>query len=488
MKHRRRIAIVGGGSAGWMTAATLARALPQDRDIILIDNPGAADSACLAPFDSTLPSLPSFNRDLGLDEDRLMAATGATFKLGTRFTGWTRRDHAYVHPFSEFGGVIEGVAFHHLWLKVRQAGQVESFEDFALAALAARSGRFARPNGDPRSVTSTMAYGLHLDVAAYISVLKAVAVRHGVRRTEGVFAAVERAPDDGQVAAVRLRDGQRIEADLFIDCTGTDAAIIGAVSTEREDWSDWLPVDRVACTLSPTPAPPLLTDASATRTGWRQTLPFQGGSAHIDFSASRYDDKNPAEDASARRFVSGRRNPWVGNVIAIGLSATVLEPLEGTGLHLVQSGISKLLTLFPLTAATDVSAREFNRLMQAEAQRIRDLLIAHYLLNHRRGQPLWDAVAATQAPDELAAKIRLFKSRGRIPLWDEETFEEASWIATFMGHHLQPQHYHPLADQFTLAEARAHLDRMRALMTAAVQAMPPATAARRQPLESTIRS
>ena len=469
-----RIAIVGGGSAGWMTAAALARALPRDTRLVVVDDPQAPDSGCLAPFDSTLPSLPAFSRSLGLDEDRLMKATDATFKLGSRFSGWTRREASFIHPFSEFGAAIDGVAFHHLWMKLRQAGQVEPFEDFALAAIAARAGRFARPAHDPRSVTSTMAYGLHLDVGAWTAALRVRAGQDGVARIEGVPASVEQSPDGKTVVAVRLEDGAKVEADLFIDCTGTRALVIEALSSDREDWSRWLPCDRVEWSRGGHGAAPLLTEATALRTGWRQTVPLQSGVASVMFSSSRHTPDTPSP--GGRSFVSGRRPPWVGNVIALGLSATVLEPLEGTALHQVQSGIAKLLGLFPRRGAGDSLAHEYNRLMQAESERIRDLVIAHYRLNRRRGQPLWDAAAAMDPPAELASKIRLFGSRGRVPLFDEETFEEASWIATFMGHHLQPERYHPLADRFSQAELRARLDRMRAVMRTAVEAMPPVSA------------
>ena len=476
-----RIAIIGGGSAGWMTAAALARAMPRDARLVVAEDPQAQDSGCLAPFDSTLPSFPAFSRSLGFDEDRLMKATDATFKLGSRFSGWTRRDTSYIHPFSEFGAVIDGVAFHHLWLKLRQAGQMEPFEDFALAAIAARAGRFARPGDDPRSVTSTMAYGLHLDIGAWVAALRGRAIHEGVARIEGVPASVERAPDGQTVIAVKFEGGGRVEADLFIDCTGSDALVIGALSPEREDWSRWLPCDRVEWSRGGNGAAPLLTEAAALRTGWRQTMPLQSGSASVTFSAGG-PTTNPAALAGGRDFVSGRRAPWVGNVIAIGLSATVLEPLEGTGLHLVQSGIAKLLGLFPRPGAASSLAREYNRLMRAESERIRDLLIAHYRLNRRRGQPFWDAAAAVDPPAELATKMRLFGSRGRVPLFDEETFEEASWIATLMGHHIQPERYHPLADRFPPVELRARLDRMRAVMKAAVETMPPVSA-----LESAVR-
>lgn len=468
----RRIVIVGGGSAGWMAAAALARAVPRDTRLQLIETSADQDSGLLTPFDSTLPSLRAFNYSLGLDEDALIAATGATIKLGTRFSEWTRKGVSYVHPFSDFGAVMEGVAFHHCWLKLRQAGQVEPLESFALAAVAADMGRFDRPSDDPRSVTSTMSYGLHLNAEAYTAVLRSIADGAGVQGVAGSLVGVVTDAERTRITGVTLSDGRVVEGDLFIDCTGKAASVISALGSTWESWSDHLPCNRVRWSLDPArAAPSLLTKVEAQRTGWCQTVPLQTSTGVAEFDAIASGEAAP-QGGNECLFENGRRTPWVGNCIAIGLSATCLEPLEGTGLHLLQSAVTKLLALFPAPGGMAVSAREYNRLVQAEGERLRDFLIAHYKLNRRSGQTFWDARAASEPPAELAWKLLQFESRGRIPMGDEETFEEASWLAIFMGQHLQPRRYHPLADKFSLADTRDRLDRTRAVMRRAAEAMP----------------
>ncbi len=468
----RRIVIVGGGSAGWMAAAALSRAVPGDTRLELIETNPGQDSGILTPFDSTLPSLRAFNHSLGLNEDALIAATGATIKLGTQFSQWTRKGVSYVHPFSDFGAVMEGVAFHHCWLKLRQAGQVEPLESFALAAVAANLGRFDRPSDDPRSVTSTMSYGLHLNAEAYTAVLRSIAERAGVQGVSGSLAAVITDAERTRVTGVTLSDGRLVEGDLFIDCTGTAASVISALGSTWESWSEHLPCNRVRWSLDPAQAVPcLLTEIEAQRAGWLQTVPLRTATGVAVFDAVAPGEPAP-QGGNERLFENGRRTPWIGNCIAIGLSATCLEPLEGTGLHLLQSAVTKLLALFPTPGGMAVSAREYNRLIQAEAERLRDFLIAHYKLNRRSGQSFWDARAAAEPPAELAWKLLQFESRGRIPMGDEETFEEASWLAVFMGQHLQPRRYHPLADKFSLVDTRDRLDRTRAVMRQAAEAMP----------------
>lgn len=468
-----RVVIVGGGSAGWMTGAALGRSLgPGHRILVIEDVRADGDSGVLAPFESTLPALRAFNAMLGLGEDGLMASASATFKLGTRFTDWSRRGSRYIHPFSDFGGVLEGVAFHHYWLKLRLAGQVEPFEDFSLAAVAAKQGRFARPSDDPRSVTSTMSYGLHLDVAAYIVAVRGAAERTGVGRVQGRVATMERRVPAGDIEALVMEDGRRIEADLFIDCSGQAATLIGVLETGWSDWSAWLPCNRLRTSIASGVDPMPLTEAQAIRTGWRWQVPLRDhvGVAEITSGNARAQVTDRATDV---RFGNGRRNrAWVGNCVAIGLSAACLEPLEGTGLHLVQSGISKLLTLFPHIGAMALEAREYNRLMADEVERIRDLLILHYRANRRFGEPMWDQLRKTPPPEALAHKIRMFESRGRISLYDEETFEDPSWIAAFLGQRIQPRRYHPLADQFPIDEVRRRLQRMREIIHAAAASMP----------------
>lgn len=464
------VLIVGGGSAGWMTAAALSRAFGARLTVRVLEDPDhVIDTGVLAPFEATLPSLTAFNASLGLDETALMVATNATFRLGTVFEDWTRRDHDYIHPFSEFGGTMDGVAFHHHWLRLKGAGKAGRLEEYSVAAVAARKGRFGRPSDDLRSVASTMSYGLHLDVAAYVAVLKAAAIARGVEVVEAAFADIERRPEGEGLDAVVTDDGRRFEADLFIDATGQTGDLISRLGTEWASYARWLPCDRIASAISARPVGPPLTEAKATRAGWLWRAPLRTGSATSRIWASAL--ASGTDDGTA--FANGRRSAtWVGNCVAIGLSATTLEPLEASGLHLVQSGVSKLIGLFPASAAMTASATEYNRLMAAEADRLRDLMILHYRANGRTGEPLWDAARNAPPPDELAHKIRMFAARGRVTLYDEETFEDPSWIAVFLGQGILPQRYHPLADQIPLDVLRVRLDRMRAVIAREADAMP----------------
>lgn len=465
------VLIVGGGSAGWMTAAALSKAFGARLSIrVLEDSEAVEDSGALAPFDATLPSLNGFISGLGLHEDAVMAATNATFRLGTSFRDWTRRDQGYVHPLSEIGGVLDGVPFHHHWLRLRAAGQVAPIEDFALAAVAARKGRFARPSNDPRSVASTMSYGLHLEVAPYVQLLKTVATAGRVDVTAGRLAGVEREPGGDDISAVVLADGRSLAADLFIDATGAEGSLITLMGATWVDYSRWLPCDRISASIAPAFTGLPLSDAKAVRSGWLWRVPLLERSGAAKVWASAF---GGGTEGTVRPFASGRPSEvWIGNCVAIGLSAGVLEPLEASGLHRVQSGVSKLIGLFPTASGTRASAAEYNRLMAAEMDRLRDLTILHHHANRRTGEPLWDALRETPPPDELAHKIRMFASRGRVSLYDEETFEDPSWVSVFLGQGVTPRRYHPLADRPPLEQLRSRLDAMRVVIARAADAMP----------------
>lgn len=470
MSGLKTVLIVGGGSAGWMTAAALSRAFGARLSVRVLEDPErAGDTGVLAPFEATLPSLTAFNASLGLDEAALMLATDATFRLGTTFGDWTRRGHDYIHPFSEFGGTMDGVAFHHHWLRLKAAGKAGALEDYSVAAVAARKGRFGRPSDDLRSVASTMSYGMHLDVAAYVSVMRSAAIARGVEVVVGALADVKRQIGSGGLDAVIDGGGRRIEADMFIDATGQAGDLITRLGAEWVSYARWLPCDRIASALTARSVGPALTEAKATRAGWLWRAPLRTGLATSRIWANAFS----AGTDEGTAFENGRRSAtWIGNCIAIGLSATTLEPLEASGLHLVQSGVSKLIGLFPGGAAMTASATEYNRSVAAEADRLRDLMILHYRANGRTGESLWDAARSTPPPDELAHKIRMFAARGRVSLYDEETFEDPSWIAVFLGQGIVPQRYHPLADQVPPGVLRERLDRMRALIAREAEAMP----------------
>ena len=465
----RSVLIVGGGTAGWMTAAALGVALRGRCEIRLLEPAESGeDTGVLLGAESTLPALRAFHGLLGLDEDRLVASTGATFKLGAELIGWSGADGGYINPHGEFGATLDGVAFHDLWAAQPDG---EPLEQFSLAAVAARLGRFVRPGTDPRSVASTMSYALHLDAARYAAALRERALAAGVTRRPGRIGNVDRRRD-GFIEQVVTETGERVAADLFIDCSGPEAVLSN--DGAWEDWSAWLPVDRLTWTWREAreiPSP--LTRIEATLAGYRLRIPLQGRTAEALAYASRFAADSPdlGEGALSVRFTPGRRaQPWARNAVAIGRSAAALEPLGATGLHLVQSGVSKLLGLFPDRSFGGGEAAEYNRLMGEELDRIRDYLILHYRLNGRRGEPLWDHARTMPIPDSVAWKIRLFESRGRVVLFDEETFLEPSWIALFLGQGVIPRRHHPRADH--VPQLAEKLGRMRQLIRQAAESMP----------------
>jgi len=475
-----RVAIFGAGVDAWMTAAALARATGGQAAIRVIET-GPAPTGAL----STLPSLRSFHALLGLDETALMAATKATYKLGSRFNGWTP-GVSFCQAFGEIGATLDGVGFHHYWTRLRQTGETAPLDDYNLAAVAATLGRFAPPDPDPRSPLSTLSYGLHLDAGLYVGVLRDLATRNGVTATRGEIADV--VVDGGAVTAVVLKDGERIEAELFVDATGPAARLIGqALNEPFEDWSDLLPADRaVRITAEARPGAPPLTEIDAAAGGWRWRVPLRdrtdGG---LVYRAELTSDeaavkaikvglaKQGLSEPEFVDFTNGRRTrAMVGNCVAIGGAAGVVEGLDASDIHLAQSGAARLITLFPRPGGPAIAADEYNRLGAETFDRVRDLAILHYRRSGRSDGAIWDIGRAGPVPDKLAYKLAQFESRGRVVMYDEETFLEPSWIAAFVGHGVAPRRYDPLADRMPLEKVRATLERMRGIFRQTAERLP----------------
>lgn len=486
------IAIVGGGAAGWMTAAALASRLGREASrVLVIETPAEGlDSAGLRDVEAATPALRAFLRRLRLDEDELVRRAGASFGLGTEFRDWGRLGDAYFHPWGEIGARFDTIGFQHAWLRVRAHGGAPALDDLALAAVAARLGRFARPAADRRSVYSSFDYGLHLDVARYAALLREAALARGARAMRGALKDVLLRGEDGFIAAVVLDDGRRIEADLFVDATGLAARLIGsALKTPFEAWSDWLPCDRVveAAWTAATPPEPCA-EARALEAGWRWRIPAQDRTSFgCAYDSARQDEAAaeqallaaapgasgaPAASPRLTRFCNGRRaRAWVGNCVAIGLSAGVLEPLEGVGLHLVQAGIDALIALFPDRGFAPGLAREHNRVTASAYERARDVLLLHYATGQRR-ERFWRDRRETALPESLAARLELFASRGRVALLDEEPFGEPSWLAVLIGQGVAPARWDALADALDLEAARRRLQTISAMIRQAADAMP----------------
>ncbi len=454
----RNIVIVGGGTAGWMAAAALSRFLGQDHKITLIESD---DIGTVGVGEATIPQLKRFNDGLGLDEAEFVRATGGTFKLGIRFDGWTGPESSYIHAFGRIGRQIGLIPFHHHWLRWRAANGANDLWHYSVCARAAAEGRFAPPRPpEPGKAASGMAYAWHFDAGLYAAYLRRFAEVNGVARIEGKVTSAAQHPDDGSVTSVTLGDDRHIEGDFFIDCSGFRGLLIeGALAAGYEDWSDHLPCDRALAVPSARMATlPPFTRAEAHAAGWQWRIPLQHRTGNgVVYSSAHLSDDRAAEillsrlgtpalaEPRALRFQTGKRRAmWSRNVVALGLSAGFMEPLESTSIHLIQSGIARLLSLFPASRNCAAEAAEFNRQSDAEWLGIRDFLVLHYHANDR-GEPFWQERRAAPIPDSLAARIDLFRSSGRLFRDGEELFTPEGWVQLLIGQGIIPERWHPLA-------------------------------------------
>lgn len=457
----REVVIVGGGSAGWMAAAALANGLELGRGgtarITLIES---EEIGIVGVGEATIPPIRQFNQQLGLDEAAFVAATQGSFKLGIEFVNWGWQGNRYFHPFGTHGTDFDAVPLHHWWLAAHAAGEAPILDEHSMAWGLARAGRFLPPTRDPRLVQSTHDYAYHFDAMLYGRFLRTHCEKLGVHRVEGRVISANVDGASGLVRQVVLADGRRVGADLFIDCSGFGALLIeGALDSGFEDWSHWLPCDRaIAVPTSKSPDFTPYTRSTAHRAGWQWRIPLQHrtGNGHVFCSALMDEeeardillahvDGEPLAEPRLLRFRAGRRrHAWVGNVVAIGLAAGFLEPLESTSLHLIQTGITRLLALFPDLDFAPHVRDEYNRVTQTEWERIRDFLILHYHLNRRPEDPLWRQCAHTAVPDNLANRIAQFASHGRLVSDGYELFQNPNWLAVHVGQGNLPRRPDPL--------------------------------------------
>ncbi len=486
MDQPLEIVILGGGTAGWMTAAGLAAMLPRSRCTIRLVE--SDEIGIVGVGEATLPPIKNFNDSIGIDEADMMRATNATFKLGIDFVDWGFEGSSYVHPFGIHGAADSGHRFHHQWLRSRAAGRDWSVEDFSFAIAAARANRFAFPASNKQAINSTFAYAYHFDASLYSKYLRRISEPRGVSRIEGKVRDIEQDPESGDIRALVMESGERIAGDFFIDCSGFRSLMLaGKLGVEWEDWSKWLPCDR-ALPLPTERCGDLTpyTRVIAMKAGWRWRIPLQHRTGNGYVFSSRFIDEDKAREellqsldeptlAEPRllKFQAGRRlSSWRRNCLAVGLSSGFLEPLESTSIYLIQVAIMHLLPLLPTRRHDQRLVDEFNLRMDVEYERIRDFLILHYHLNSRQDSELWRYCRSMDVPESLERKMHLFRHSGVVPQYKDGLFTPPSWLAVFLGQGLMPEHYNPLTDAMPLEQLLDELGELRADISDRVEEMP----------------
>ena len=483
----RSIVIVGGGSAGWMSAAALARSYGAKIPIRLIESD---DIGTVGVGEATVPHLKTFNETLGIAEQDFVKAVQGTFKLGIQFVNWGRLGSSYIHGFGDIGHTYGMLPFYQYWLKAAQQGYGGDIGDYSIHTVAATRNKFMTSATDvsPNSPLHHIAHAYHFDAGLYARFLRQYAEKLGVVRTEGEIVDVELHSESGDVRSVRLKSGERVEGDLWIDCSGLRALLIeGALKTGYENWTHWLPCDRaVAMPCAKVEAPTPYTRSTARASGWQWRIPLQHrtGNGLVYSSAFMSDTEAEAElrghidgkalgDPRLIRFTTGRRRlQWNRNVVSVGLSSGFMEPLESTSIYLIQTGIGRLIELMPDRRISPLVRDRYNQQVAFEYERIRDFLILHYKATQRTDSAFWRHCGAMSIPDRLQNCLDLFLDSGRFFRENDEMFAYTSWVQVMIGQGFMPSHYHPAVDLVAEADLRQFVHGVRNVIHNCVEAMP----------------
>ncbi|WP_112383949.1 tryptophan halogenase family protein [Sphingomonas carotinifaciens] len=473
----RSIVIVGGGTAGWMAATYLARRLSHLRpDITVIESPAIGT---VGVGEATVPAIRDFLAAVELGEPEVLRETEGTIKYGIRFVDWQTKGHAFFHPFGLYGVPAGGVSFHHHWLRAREAGDATPLDAYCLATQLADHGLFLAPPDRPENDLGHFNFALHFDAVRFAHLLSRLAIANGVRHVPARIDAVMRDPQSGDVSGVRLESGAVVRGDLWIDCSGFRSLLLGeAMGVPYRDWREWLPCDR-AVAMPCAPAGAMMhprTTATALPAGWQWHIPLRHriGNGYVYCSDHVSDDEAeqtlrdrlegaPLGNANRLRFTPGHRaEVWHRNVVGVGLASGFLEPLESTSISLVQSGLQRLVQLWPQRDIDPRLAAVYNRQSVLEFERIRDFLLIHYMFNRRIGEPFWDRMRAIEPPDHLRMKLDSWRACGEFVRYEWESFQDPSWLSLYAGLNQLPAHHSMLADAYPMPALSGHLASIRA--------------------------
>lgn len=482
----RRIVIVGGGTAGWMTAALLSTTLHKEYSIHLVESD---EIAIIGVGEATIPGIRIFNSALGLDEDDFVRQTKGTFKLGIEFVNWNRIGESYIHDFGRAGHDLDGVPFYQHWLRHYLAGKAPELEKLSINSAASKNAKFMRAVPDMKgSPLGEIAHAFHFDASLYARYLRNYSEARGVIRKEGKIVSVKQHPDNGYIDAVMLESGEHISGDLFIDCSGLRGLLIEqTLQTGFVDWSHWLPCDR-AIAVPCTSVSPLLpyTRSTAHSAGWQWRIPLQHriGNGHVFSSKFMSEDEatsillgnldgEPLADPKTIKYVAGKRAKlWNKNCVAIGLSSGFLEPLESTSIHLIQSTINRLITFLPNREFVQADIDEFNAQADFEYERIRDFIILHYKATERNDSDFWNYCRTMEIPANLQRKIDLYRGHGRVMRDGNELFADTSWLQVMHGQGIRPADYLAFANRLPEQELDEFIQEVEIVIQKCVNVMP----------------
>ena len=459
-KNIRHFVIVGGGTAGWMSAAALSRVIgTRDYKITLVES---EQIGTVGVGEATIPPIVEFNNLLGINADEMLRATNGTFKLGIEFINWGRIGDSYMHPFGVFGRTIMNVGFWHNWKKAYDLGLSPPLEAYSLNWLAAKQNRFLRTNNVPNSPLSKVPHAYHFDASLYADFLRKFSTDLGVNRIEGLVEQVMQNPESGFITGIKLKDGKTIEGDFFLDCTGFRGLLIEqCLKTGYEDWTQYLPCNSAQAvpTEAISPKHPY-TKSIAHPIGWQWRIPLQHRTGNgIVYSTEFASDEQAQETLLANlpsaaiaepkplRFVTGKRKKsWNKNCLAVGLSSGFMEPLESTSIHLIQSTIMRFFSLFPRRENFEAESDRFNKVVDREFRSVRDFLILHYKATERDDSELWNYCRNMAIPDSLQEKLELYQSGSWLERDNQELFGVDSWLSVLNGQHVQAESYSALVD------------------------------------------
>ncbi|GGD52756.1 tryptophan halogenase family protein [Lacimicrobium alkaliphilum] len=479
----QNLVVVGGGTAGWMAATSLKNCFPQ-LNVTVIES---SEIGTIGVGEATIPTIRRFYAQLGFTDEQVIKATQGTCKLGIQFNGWRDPKSSFIHPFGSYGEALNGVPFHHYWLKHQLCESAGDLEQYCVAVQLAKQNRFSLPPTRPQSALSVFDWALHLDAGLFATMLKQHGQTQGIHCIDAKVQQVDTDPENGFIRTLRLSDGQQVEGELFLDCSGFNGVLIEqTLKTGYQDWSQWLLCDSAVVAQSHhdgEPAP--YTQANARTAGWQWKIPLQHRQGNgLVYSSQHQSDEQAETELKANidsellhpprvlRFTPGRRNKaWSKNCIAVGLAAGFFEPVESTNIALIETAIEKIKLLFPDCSMPSSLVDEFNFRIEKEYESVRDFVLLHYCLN-QRDEPFWQDYRKIPLPDTLTHRMQLFRANGLLPRQRHEIFQPNSWLALFDGCHYYPEQYDPSIERFPVHHIRQGLTRMRESISQAVERSP----------------